>query len=64
MSELLEGNKAREETTMDKIMELGEFFERQAQDASFFNDDAAKARSRAFQQAAQMLRDVIGEDNG
>ena len=49
---------------MDKIMQLVEFFEQLAQDASCFDDDAAKARSRALQQAAQMLRDVIGEDNG
>ena len=51
---------------MDKIMQLVEFFERLAQDASFFDDDAAKARSRAFQQASQMLRDVLEEemDNG
>lgn len=34
-------------------------YEKLAADARMFNDDAAKARARAFEQAAQMLRAVI-----
>lgn len=34
-------------------------YEKLAADARMFNDDAALARARAFEQAAQMLRDLL-----
>lgn len=34
-------------------------YEKLAADARMFNDEAALARARAFEQAAQMLRAVI-----
>jgi hypothetical protein len=43
----------------DLLKTLPAIFEQQAETARHFDDDAALARARAFEQAAEMLREAL-----